>query len=214
MNIKKTLLVASATIMSFAAFSQFSMSASGSYVNFFGDFSQVKAPGLGLQAEFGTDKGIITGGFNYFIPNTYEWEVDAYASESTVTPHSISLTAEEKVSTLLIHVGVKKYFAGDYDDDFGFYGTVDAGLMLLPYSTTINEDYDKSTYFTSIDGYTETLSNLVISGGLGFEYNIDPLYIFGETKLMIPANQVNGGAVEVEISPSAVFNVGVRYPFD
>jgi len=195
------------------AFSQFSMGLTGSFVKFFGDFSEIKSPGFGLRGEYATsDKLAVYANFGYFTGSSFYHSVYANAFSSTTNPGQKTVDATSSVSIIALAVGAKYYFVGDFEDDFGLYGIFEAGLMALPYKTEVG-DFDRTQYYSYDDGYKETITGFTLGFGVGAEYNIEPVYVFAESKLMLPANNVNGEEVEVNISPSAIFNIGVRYPF-
>ncbi len=133
----------------------------------------------------------------------------AYAFSSTTTPQEVDITSKSKMTIFHIIFGEKRYFGGDYKDG-GFYGFLEVGLMIIPVKTTYGS-FDQSKYYTT-GGGSDSFSNFIIGGGLGYEAKINKTQkFFGEAKINLPANQVNGQAVDVEIGVSIGLNVGMRF---
>jgi hypothetical protein len=118
-----------------------------------------------------------------------------------------------KIKFANLTIGAKRYFVGDYESDFGFYGFIDLGLMLAPATTEVGT-YDSDLYYTTVtDGEFELLSSWIIGPGLGLEKDFDFGYIFADLKFNLPATSANGVAVDIDIPASFMVNAGVRIPF-
>jgi hypothetical protein len=88
-------------------------------------------------------------------------------------------------------------------------------------SLILGSNYEKSTGnstpagFGLPEGYSdkEKFSSFMMYGGIGAMYPLGPVKLFADAAIAIPANQVNGAAVDVNIDSHLLFNVGVRIPF-
>lgn len=194
------------------SYSQLSIGGQLSYLKLFGG-TGLNGKGIGLKGDFAmNEKTIITGGFNYYKGNTYSGDVYGNALSSDISPNQILIPVEYKLSFMHIYGGVKRYFAGDCEEDFGFYGIVEAGLLMAPMVTKVGS-YDSKNYYTSVtDGEKETFSNLTINPGIGIEQNVGFGYLYADLKLNLPANNANGVEVEIQIPTSVSVNLGVRIP--
>lgn len=193
---------------------QFSMDGMVSFQNMFGG-SGLKNFGLGIKAEYALgDKTVITGGFKYYLPSNFEDYTYGYAYSSQTNPSQIEIETKTGVSFLHLTFGGKRYFVGDYEDNFGLYGIGEAGMLFAPVKTTITGNFDPELYYTTFeDGEKETLSNFTIGFGLGFDIDLDFGYLFTDLKLNLPANQVNGQTVSISIPPAVAIDAGIRIPF-
>lgn len=192
-------------------YTQISGGAQLGYLGLLGDYGSYSSAGLGIKGEFARDeKTVITGEFNYFFGSSDKFEATANALSSSTSPSSITVSQENKISFMHFCVGGKRYFAGDYEDDFGIYGILQVGLMFVPVSTTV-ADYDRNSY-AGPESQSETLTNFTIGGGVGAEKKLSFGYIFADFKLNVPANNVNGQQVSISIPLSYTLNAGVRIP--
>jgi len=201
-------------LLSSEAYSQISIGGQVSYLNLLGG-SSLKNFGIGLKGDYAiNDKTLVTGGASYFLGSTYSTTTYGNAYSSTTVPSRITLNVDYKVSFIQLFIGGKRYFVGDCEDDFGFYGLGELGLVLAPISTTIS-DYDSDLYDAGVtEGSSETLLNFTIGFGLGIEKEFGFGYVFADLKLNLPANKVNESTVEIQIPAFMTINAGVRIPFD
>lgn len=200
-------------LLSTAAFSQVSVGAYFSSVNFLSG-SEVSNTGFGLVGNYGLDNGIVAfGGIGLYSAYELEGEFTATAASNQTSPSSIKVGYTNEIPLTHVFVGAKKYFVGDYDDEnFGFYGSAQLGYMASSYSTTI-DDYDDVNYNLSV-AEDETVSNFMLGVGVGVEKGIGDLgFVFGQAKFNLTSNEENGVAVEVEIPASTEINIGYRYLF-
>lgn len=207
---KKIALVLVMALSLGTSFSQISIGGQFSYLTAFGFGS---APGFGAKFDYGhSDKLVITGGINYYTPITLEESSYANAFSSITSPSSINVSTEEKATFIEFKAGVRYYFGGDYESDFGFYGLAGAGIWVIPWSSTVTEDYNQLLYYGPED-QSETLTGLTINLGLGIEKGFDFGYIFAEAGLNLKAKSVNGTTIDQSIPNFAALNLGFRYPF-
>lgn len=211
---KKIFFVLLTILVAFQAKAQISLGAQASYISFV-DGVKIKTFGAGIKGEFAMrDRLVFTGGVDYYLASTFTDLVYANAYGNFTEPNQIKVDVEHKSSFLHFRVGAKGYFIGDYEGSFGMYGLVEAGFLLAPTTSTF-EDYDTELYYTYLDDNTkETLSNPTLSLGLGGEVNVNFGYVFGEVKLVLPANQSNGTIIDIEIPPAVSISAGVRIPLN
>ena len=173
--------------------------------------------GLGTKLEYGFgDKTVGYGGFNYYLPKSFESSAYVDARNFSTSPSSIQIATKNKLNYIHGFIGAKRYFVGEYDDRdvFGMYGIIELGFMIAPLKVVADEDYDLENY-QRFDEVKETDKGLPSGFGLGCEFDLDALYLFVDGKLNIPANRTsNGAAIVVEIPASASLNIGVRIPLD
>tara|TARA_B100000809_G_C15001700_1_gene481772 strand:- start:131 stop:757 length:627 start_codon:yes stop_codon:yes gene_type:complete len=192
------------------SYSQISVGGQFSYLNAFGFGG---GPGFGAKIDYAnSDKLVYTGGVNYYLPITLEESTYANAFSSATNPGSISVNSEEKATFIQFHAGVKYYFSGDYESDFGFYCFAGAGVWLIPWTSTVTEEYNQLLYYGPEDR-AETLTGLTIDFGLGIEKGFDFGYLFAEGGLNLKAKSVNGSTIDQPIPNFAALNLGFRYPF-
>lgn len=198
------------------SFGQLSLGGHTSFLKVFGG-STLKHFGLGINADFApsSDKLVFTGDLNYYLPNSFTDYTYAYSFEQEGLGgpvETIEIDYIEKVSFFNLNAGVKYYLIGDWEDNFGLYGLGQLGLFMAPYKTEIGE-FDETTYYTNTSESREILSSLTINVGIGFDVDLDFGYLFANTKLNLPANTVNGNAVEFAIPATFAAHLGMRFPF-
>lgn len=197
------------------AYSQISVAPQASFVNFFGG-TEIRSFGLGIKGEYATsDRFVPYGGVNFYFPNKSEGYATAVANDFNTTPSYIDVATSEKLSFIHLMFGAKFYFVGDYEDDFNFYGFGEAGYLLARYTEELTGNYDRQKYTLEESSYgeTESFGNFTIAFGLGIEKDLDFGYLFFDTKLILPANNVNGQVVDISIPASIGLNAGLRFPF-
>ena len=212
--LKNFILLSLISVLSFPVFSQISISPQGSYLKLFGG-SDVSNFGFGLKAEYSVNNKTFAGlGFNYYLPYKEDGTTQAYALSNQMIPSSINVDMEYSVSFMMITLSAKRYFFSDGSSTVGFYGMAEMGLILAPVKSTVVEEYPESLYEVSAyEEGSETLQNFLINAGLGLEGYIGFGNVFIESKLCLPANEVNGKQVEITIPASLCTNVGIRFSF-
>lgn len=134
-SIKQILFVAIITLLSSQAIAQFSAGGQVSYLNLFGG-TGIKSLGFGLKGEYGySDNTVITGGVNYFLGSKFSETTYGNAASNQTSPSQIEVDLEYKITFIHLYVGAKRYFVGEYEDDFGLYGIGEAGYMVAPIGT-------------------------------------------------------------------------------
>lgn len=171
--------------------------------------------GFGVNGLFSLsgERSAFYGDFSYYLPGTQTNSGYANAHSSLVTPSQVDIVINTKISGAGLRFGYRKYLINDITDDgFKLYFQVGAGLLLFKGSSS-STGYDATTYYPQYEPES-TAVGFTIGGGFGGEYRIsEKLSCFGEANINIPANTVNGQAVEVEIPVSAQIVIGARFHF-
>lgn len=167
------------------------------------------------------DIGTFTGGVEFYLPATEEYTTSANALSNQTSPSTASVNVSDKLTLIQLSIGYKRYFVGEFDDDFNVYGTIKAGMALAPYTFTVDEtSYDKTAYGlnvtnydASIPGSKETLGNFTIGGGFGAEKELSrDLYFTAEVGVVIPATSANSrtGAGAYDLPAAARIALGIK----
>jgi hypothetical protein len=214
MNKKLVFLLLLVTFSSTQLFSQLSLSGQTSYMRLFGN-SNLNSIGFGMKMDYSNDEeSAISLGINYHLPFNFSKPSIAYANNYTVSPSSIEYTNIKRISIINLSVAYKHYFLGDYVSDFGMYGIAEIGVFLIPISSSTG-DFDHTKYYTDdTENYNITIPNFTANAGFGAEKKINLGYLFYDTKLNIPVNQLYEDEVEVQIPLSLCINAGIRFTFD
>jgi hypothetical protein len=171
--------------------------------------------GFGVNGIFSPsgEKNAYFAEFNYYLPSKQTNTETAYALSSATNPERINVDVTTKLSALQFRVGFRRYMIKDVSEDgFKLYLNVHAGALIFRGVNTTS-DYNSSLYSISSDP-TFNAFGFIIGGGLGAEYSIqEKMNIFVEGNINIPANNVNGEEVEVEIPVTLQPTIGFRYHF-
>lgn len=170
--------------------------------------------GIGAIGDYGIKEGkySIRGSFNYLFPKSYSGSVDANALSSATSPQYISVSYTDKLHIMSFNADFKKYFGEGEFKEGGFYGGLGAGLTFASTAITYGS-YDHNEYTVNDDGSTQSYTQWMIRGVIGYEKTFDFGGIFGEAVLNVPATHVNGNAVEINIPASVTVQVGYKYLF-
>lgn len=193
----------------------FSMGAQLNYNMYFGG-TGMKIFGLGIFGDYGKTEDVgIRGALNYYLPYVKSggtWLADALADSTK--PGAIEVGLKYKYNFYNVSLDGKKYFGDGSYEDGGLYGFLGLGLTIAQFRYEIDA-YDKTKYeATPFDENSkESFIQYIIRGGLGYERSLDFASIFAEGVLNIPANNVNGQYVEIQIPLSAGLHAGIRFPF-
>jgi|SRR5690554_309422 len=211
MKILKQLIILTFTILlSSKAHAQLSLGGQFSYLKLLAG-TGISNYGFSLKGDYAISEDlVVTLGGSYYLPYKISEATTAYALNNQEEQSSIVVNYDRKFPFTHVFLGVKKYWGGSYESDFGFYGLLEVGFL----TTTVTseyESYDKSKYMID-DDEKLTFANFMITAGLGFEANIDFAYLFTDFKFNLPANQENGREVVIEIPASITANLGVRVP--
>ena len=222
---KYIFIVFAGLVISGTSFAQWSIAPSVSYLNLlvkdgYGNF------GLTIKAEknmlyFGVGYNAKVSGTRTVLADTMVLEQGQAQALSTYSMKSYKL-----------FLGVKNYFIGDYDSDFGLYGLVDISYYYLPITKKLDGPKDSKRYYRhllfgenkeSYDDFVESeTSEVLLTGGvgLGLEKKIKGVYLYSDATIKMtitgPEVQQNSAAGEGGTSMffPLEFNLGIRIPLD
>ena len=187
--------------------SYLSASLSGNYTMYKGNFQQ-KPPGVKFDVGYSlSEKSRISLGYTYHLPIKV-------ASIISTSDGSVSkdVAAEIKYNFSTITLAFNYTFVGTEEDIFSVYAPIGASYVNVKYSEQMKEQ--ASPGFTAQDQLEPGKeSGFTINAGIGLQYQLSMLRIFGDGGIAFPANTQNGQYVVNNIPTHFVFNVGVRIPF-
>jgi hypothetical protein len=187
--------------------SKISAAVSGNYMSFFKEKVNITGAKIDLGYRYSEKmNGVLS--FTYSFPLKTKSSYSSYTGSGSGT-YTIPTEASTKVSTISLGA---QYFVLSNPESFSLYLPVGASLVLVSES-------EKATGASTPVGFTlpdqgkVSFSSFMIYGGIGGTYPIGPVNIFADANIALPANNVNGTVVEVNLSSHLLFNVGVRIPF-
>lgn len=192
----------------------FGIGAQFSALKLFGTGSpSLKGFGINALLSPNGEKNAFFAEFNYYLPGELTSSNYAYAFSSATSPSSLDITVKTKISGIGFRVGFRRYMIKEVSEEgFKLYFQAHAGLLLFSGKST-SSGFDPNLYYATYEP-TSTAYGFTIGGGFGGEYCIaEKINIFLEGNLLIPANNVNGEEVEVQIPISFQSVVGVRFHF-
>lgn len=217
-------LVLTFTISCFVAFTSYAQMSFGGGLSHNYVFAGLTNIGIDLRGEWAPDEdySTFTGNVSFFLPSKIEGTTYANAFSSTTSPSQIEVADEFKVSMIHLAVGYKRYFKGEMDDDFNFYGALSVGLLVAPTTYKITGEYDSDKYGVSVTNYDpsipgskETLGNFTMGGAIGIEKELQrDFYFTAETGLVLPATGYNsrtGATSEYDIGGAWRSTLGIRF---
>jgi hypothetical protein len=183
----------------------------GGGLAFFGYAGTGSTLAINLRGNYNMDeKSSVVVGYNFHLPISYDYQTTVVASSSSVTPSQMDVKTTDKVNIHNIFLNYHRYFVGDNEESLGIYGLAGVGLTFASLSTEY-ESYDQSKYNLNSGGASVSVSGFIIDLGLGANFNMERLAIFGELKGGIPANQANNTLVYNPIPFHYSVTAGVRY---
>ncbi len=164
---------------------------------------------FGLRGEYSIKDQVSVGGsVNYALPKSFASTMTLGFGGSNQT----TVESEETVSLININAEAKRYtFGTEFEDDVAPYFLVGAGLNLYSFKEKVTGNYDQTMY--SPEESKESFAGFTINVGMGVDIMLGDNFLMIEAKGMIPANQVNGEAIEVQIPFSYGLFVGYRIAF-
>lgn len=184
----------------------------GANAGYFGSGLAGGQPAIGLRGEYNIEDNLsIVGSANYFVPKSFATEYQVYKNADQGSYDYFK--AKDKVGCININAEAKRYtFGKEYEDDVAPYFLLGAGLNFWSYGTKFDTEPDPSVYDVP-DMTSETYFGFSINAGFGADFMLGDNILGVEGKLMIPATQVNGAAIEVQIPAAYGIFVNYRIPF-
>ena len=200
------IVIASTTQAQFDA-SNLSASLSGNYTMYKGYFQQ-KTPGVKIDLGYSINEKLrVSLGYTYHAPLK-----EASIIATTNGTDSKDEVSEIKYTFSTISLACNYTFIGTEEDVFSIYAPVGVSYVSVKYSEKMKGA--ATSGYTALDQLEPGKeSGFTINLGLGAQYNIGKLRLFGDAGIALPANQQNGQYVENNIPSHFVFNAGVRIPF-
>lgn len=197
----------------FTAKSQFYMGGNLSFSNYLGG-TGLKSLGIGLTGEWSPDQDrtLTRISFTYGFPSSEEATYTAEAIDPFITnPDYIDVTGKTKIGFMHLNVDYKRFFGdGDYEDG-GFYGFLGAGLSIAKVTYVI-DSFDESKYEIKYSYDPESFFQFTLKGGIGYDISLDFGNLYGEAFLNVPANNVNGAYIAIQIPMAVGLQAGIRIP--
>ncbi len=202
------LLFVSSALIGKAQFSASNLSAgiSGNYLSFF-------------KSKFSTVGAKVDLGYQYsekltaILSYTYSSPIKSASSYYFGGTSSYTIPTEISTKISTVSLGVQ-YFLKANPEGLSVYLPVGASFIFG--GSTGKATGPSVPAGNSLPaGYTEKekFSSYMMFGGIGAMYAIGPVKLFADGGVAIPANNVNGAYVEVNVDTHLFANVGVRIPF-
>ena len=170
------------------------------------------APGIGVRAFFSKDgENSFNAGVAMFFPKSYTYTITGNALSSLTVPQSKEFT--EKISSKATQIigGYTRYFTGGFGEDFSFYGGANAGIMFYSYKGKISES--TAGYDVGSGDSKGTVTGFQIRGALGIEKDLGFAHLYTELEGDLPANNVGGVIVDINIPFFIGLRAGLRFHF-
>jgi len=173
--------------------------------------SYYKKPYFGAAVEFGFLRTIRVGiNADVLMPSTEKTETQLFYKEDMMPAEETTITTL-KYFTFSPELYVKRYFGKEREYAYnGFYIGMGFSYKMFKYNQTVG-DYNTGIYQTTFKNAEETIKHPFIGLMLGYEFAAGPGNLGVELKADLPANEVNGYAIEVKLP--AMIKLGVTYRF-
>ena len=187
--------------------SNFSLSLSGNYTMYKGSFKK-STPGAKIDIGYSSSEKI-----RFSLGYTYQSPIKVPSTISTSNgSDSKEVASEIKYNFSTISFGANYTFINTEEDVFSLYAPVGVAYVMAKYKEGSMQAYPQGyTALNQLEPGKE--SGFTINAGLGTQYNMGAIRIFGDAGVAIPANQTNGQYVQNNIPLHFVFNAGIRIPF-
>lgn len=181
-------------------------------IKFLGGAGVPFSPGIGIRAVYSKDgSNAFNAGAMIVFPGSYSYTVTGNALSSTTVPQSKDFDVKVKSKAIQLIGGYNRYFVGGFGEDFSFYGGAGAGIMIYSYSPTISGNTDGYDVYGA--GEKGKLTGFQIRGDLGIEKDFGFAHFFAELEGDLPANNVGGVEVEINIPFFVGMRTGLRFNF-
>ena len=165
---------------------------------------------LRVGYEFSEGKYGITGGFNYSPVSKNNTFAVTYLNPLTFETADVDFTEKVKINNYFFHAN---YNFGNRENNFQF------GLLAGISVDLITVKYDQGDVPTGFeDEYGDIYEDATFGGpkidlGVSGNYRVGNGKVFGELVLGLPANQVNGNAIEVSTVAHYGLQLGDQFYF-
>ena len=187
--------------------SNFSASFSGNYTMYKGNFKK-STPGAKIDIGYSASEKVrFSLGYSYHAP------IKVPSTISTSNGSDLKDVASEiKYNFSTISFAANYTFINTEEDIFSIYVPVGASYVIAKYKEESKVAYPQGyTPLNQLEPGKET--GFTINAGLGAQYNLGTVRVFGDAGFAIPANQANGQYIQNNIPVHLVFNAGIRIPF-
>ncbi|SFT89356.1 hypothetical protein SAMN05216474_2992 [Lishizhenia tianjinensis] len=187
------------------SFGQIYLGGQANYTNYAGyDLSFI---GVGFNGDYVSDRITYRATFNLGLPRSYDRTYHLNSNDWTMPDSEVE--GVEKYSVLNLWLDVNYFFTGDGEDG-GFYGKGGLGFSFLRVANNLG-DYNENMYHTNFED-RENYLQPILRFGLGYDLELDFGNVFFEGYGNLPANTVNGVAIDVQLPFSFAAAAGVRIP--
>jgi len=168
--------------------------------------------GPGVDIAYSSDESNIEYFFNgsYFLPVKSTGTGFVYSGTDEA-----QVTVTQKTSLIGLELGARYFFTNRSENDFNFYATGNANLLLGNTTATFNNV--PAGYAPAYDdGNSGKSSQLMVGLGVGMEYKISSGSIFAEAQFRFPASTYNsrtGYSDDVQVPAHPWFSAGYRFSF-
>ena len=169
--------------------------------------SYYKKPYFGAAVEFGFLRTIRIGiNADVLMPSTERTATPLYYKEDNMPAEEMTTTTL-KYFTFSPQFYIKRNFGKEREYAYnGFYIGMGFSYKMFKYNQTV-ADYNTGIYQTSFKSAEETIKHPFVGLLLGYEFAAGPGNLGVELKADLPANEVNGYAIEVKLP--AMFKLGL-----
>lgn len=208
MNRLKQLSFLGLMFLSFSVTSQIYLGGQLNYNRYLGG-TGIGFLGFGINGEKPIEDNAVRISLNIGLP--HKQETSFPLNYSIGGSYAKDVNGEIKYGFININADFK-FFLGDGDSETGgIYAFGGAGLSVATINYTI-DPYDESMYTTMFTYDRELYFQPLIRAGAGYELELDFGNLFFEAYGNIPANSVNGAAVDINLPFSFGANAGIKIP--
>lgn len=181
-------------------------------IKFLGGSGIPFSPGIGIRGTFSKDgSNAFNGGVMVVFPAAYSYTVTGNAYNSLTDPQSKEFDVKVKSKAFQVIVGYTRYITGGFGEDFSFYGGGNAGMMIYSYNPTVSGNTTDYNIYGS--GEKGKITGFQLRAALGIEANLGFSCLYAELEGNLPATNVGGVQVEINIPFFVGIRSGLRFNF-
>lgn len=223
---KYTLIIFFLLFASTPAKSQYSITGGLAYNFFIGENSDFISIGSNIVGDYAfNNKNACLLNIEYFLPSSKDFIGNAKANSSSTIPQDVPVKYTHELTLFQISAGYKRYFIGDLEDLFNFYGTASLGVIFAPNNRKIdNSSFNRDNYSITdpiIDPFSinqfDIFGYVTIATGIGTEIAItDDIFLTNEIKFCIPVSSfdVTGDSSDFDLGAQTRINIGIKKILD